>query len=72
MSPMPPDVCDAPAVHVEPLKRHVKKFSNSTKDVVYSEDDVKMAVKEGMRLIIFQGSVYNVMNWAKHHPGGAR
>lgn len=70
MSPMPPDVCDAPAVHVEPLKRHVKKFSNSTKDVVYSEDDVKMAVKEGMRLIIFQGSVYNVMNWAKHHPGG--
>lgn len=67
---MPPDVCDVPQVHVEPLKRQVNKFTSSTKDVVYSERDVQQAVKEGMNLIIFEGCVYNVMSWAKRHPGG--
>lgn len=70
MAPLPPDAGTEATVHIEPVRKELKQFSAGTRDVVYNEKDVGMAVKEGMKLIIFQGGVYNVGNWAKHHPGG--
>lgn len=70
MSPLPPDVGDVPIVRLNSIKQEISKFTSGTKDVMYRGEDVEAAVKEGMKLIIFQEHVYNVGNWVKHHPGG--
>lgn len=69
MSPLPPDSGlsgPAPIANVG----SPKKFTKATIDTVYTQKDVDQAGKEGLKLLIFEGKVYNVTMWYKHHPGG--
>lgn len=70
MAPLPPNAGIANGRMVDEVRSEVKKFSMATQNVVYTQDDVDLATKEGIKLLISDGHIYNVTNWYKHHPGG--